>query len=293
MKRNKRYIGYLILIISLIVFGILTGLKESNQIDNISQQDFINSNSFLKVYYLNVGEGDCIIVQQDNESMLIDAGNHSDSSKIKSYIDNLGIKSFNYVIGTHIHADHIGSMSEIIRSYDIKKFYFPKEIGTTKTFENLVDTLKEKKLNISVPEVGETFNLGTAECTVLAPNSTSYEDPNNYSIVLKITFGTRSFLFMGDAEAISEKEILKNNKQLLKADVLKIGHHGSKSSTSSAFLKAVSPTYAVISVGAENDYGHPNDNVLKRLKKNKVKVLRTDKNETIVATTDGTNLSID
>lgn len=154
-------------------------------------------------------------------------------------------------------------LSLLIEADKVGKIYFPKTTATTKTFENLIKGVQNKGMQFTVPKVGETFNLGEAKCTILAPNGTSYEDANNYSIVIKLEYGNNSFLFTGDAEDVSEKEMLDNGLDL-KADVLKAGHHGSSSSSTEAFLNAVNPKYAVISVGKDNDYGHPHKETLQK-----------------------------
>ena len=244
----------------------------------------------LKVHFIDVGQADSILIQQGNENMLIDAGNNDDENILKNYLNNLGIKEFTYVVGTHAHEDHIGSLDYIIKSFKVGKIYFPETSATTKTFENVVTAVKDKGMQFTVPKVGETFNLGQAKCTILAPNSSNYKDGNDYSIVIKMEYGNKSFIFTGDAEELSENEILKKGFNL-KADVLKVGHHGSKSSTSDKFLNAVNPEYAVISVGKVNDYGHPNEETLDKLNKKGIKVYRTDESGTIVATCDGKSIT--
>ena len=244
----------------------------------------------LKVHFIDVGQADSILIQQGNNNMLIDAGNNDDEDTLRNYINNLGIKEFTYVVGTHPHEDHIGSMDYIINSFKVGKIYFPKTTATTKTFENLVNAVQNKGMQFTAPVVGEAFNLGEAKCTILAPNCDSYEDANNYSIVIKLEYGNNSFLLTGDAEDVSEKEMLSNGLDL-KADVLKAGHHGSKSSSTDAFLNAVNPKYAVISVGKDNDYGHPNKETLQKFSSRGIKVYRTDESGTIVVTSDGNNIT--
>ncbi len=177
-----------------------------------------------------------------------------------------------------------------MNSFKVGKIYFPKTTSTTKTFQNLVKAVQNKGMQFTEPKVGETFNLGDAKCTILAPNGESYDDANNYSIVIKLEYGNTSFLFTGDAEDVSEKEMLSNGLNL-KADVLKVGHHGSKSSSTDKFLDAVNPKYAVISVGKDNDYGHPNAETLQKFFSRGIEVYRTDESGTIVTTSDGNNIS--
>jgi competence protein ComEC len=247
-------------------------------------------NNQLKVHFIDVGQADAILVQQGSNTMLIDGGNNADGPSVKNYIANLGINQIDVIVGTHAHEDHIGGLSYVINAFQVGKIYFPKQTSTTKTFENFVMAAKNKGLTFTAPVVGETFKVGNATCTILAPNGTSYSDSNDYSIVLKVQYGSNSFLLTGDAEAVSEKEML--NKELnLKADVLKVSHHGSRSSTTDAFLNAVNPKYAIISVGKDNNYGHPTTEVLTRLNNRGIATYRTDLQGTIIATSNGSSIS--
>lgn len=265
---------------------------KDTSVETVSNSDTESTdvNGQLKVHFIDVGQADCILLQQGNENMLIDAGNNDDEQTIKNYLQSVGINEFKYIIGTHTHEDHIGSMDYIMNSFKVGKIYFPKATATTKTFENLVNAVKNKGMQFAVPTPGETFNLGQAKCTILAPNGTKYEDLNNYSIVVKVEFGNNSFLFTGDAEDISEKEMMDKGFDL-KADVLKVGHHGSDSSTTREFLNAVNPKYAVISVGKGNDYGHPETDTIQKLHAKGINIYRTDESGTVVATSDGTNIT--
>jgi competence protein ComEC len=246
----------------------------------------------LKIHFVDVGQGDSIIIEQNNHYMLIDAGPNSCEETLLNYIDNLNITKFDYVIGTHAHEDHIGSMDAVINKYDVEKVLFPKTTTTTKTFENFATALKNKNLTLYAPSVGEEFTFQDSKFIVVAPNSSSYDNLNNYSLVVKFIYKDTSYLFVGDAETLSESEMLENGIDL-SADVLKVGHHGSNTSTSASFLNAVSPKYAVISCGKNNDYGHPKKNIMNRLKNNKVVVYRTDESGSIVLTSDGKNIAFD
>lgn len=244
----------------------------------------------LTVHFIDVGQGDGILIQQGTKNMLIDAGTNEDEKLMVNYLNKQGIKKLDVVIGTHPHEDHIGGMDAVIKNFSIGAIYMPKVTNTTKTFEDVLTAIKAKGLKVNAPTAGSTFKLGDATCTILAPNGSQYEDLNNYSLVIKVTYGTKSFLFTGDAEAISEKEMI-NKKYNLKADVLKVGHHGSSSSTSADFLKAVNPTFAVISMAKGNDYGHPHKETMALLKAKSIKVYRTDECGTIIATSDGKTIA--
>lgn len=242
----------------------------------------------IKIHYIDVGQGDSELIQIDGKNILIDAG--TSDNKAYNYLKSLGVTTLDYVIATHPHEDHIGAMDNIINDLNVGVFYSPKVTATTKTYENMINALKSKSLKLTVPKVGDQLTIGNASLTFLAPNSETYEDLNNYSIVVKLKYGNNSFLFDGDAEDVSEGEILA--KQLdIQADVLKIGHHGSNSSTSADFLSKVNPKYAVIEVGKENDYGHPTQGTMDKLKAANIQVYRTDENGTIIATSNGTDIT--
>lgn len=243
----------------------------------------------LKIHFINVGQADSILIQQGSSSMLIDAGNNEDAATVKNYIAQQGITQLDYVIGTHPHEDHVGGLDYVINSFKIGKIYMPKVTTTTQTFQDVITAIKNKGMQITTPIPGSSFKLGEATCTILAPNSSSYEDLNNYSIVIKITFGSNSFLFDGDAGAVSEMEMV-NKWYDLKSDLLKVGHHGSITATCANFLSAVSPKYAVISVGTGNSYGHPAQSTMDRLKAANTKVYRTDENGTIILTSNGSDI---
>lgn len=244
----------------------------------------------LKVSYIDVGQADSILVQQGDHAMLIDAGNNDDSTIVKNYITNQDVSVLDYVIGTHPHEDHIGGLDYVINSFQIGKIYMPEVVATTKTFEDVITAINNKGMSISKPNVGETFKLGDATCTILGPLDTDASELNTYSIVLKVDYNNNSFLFTGDAEAVNESAMINSGRDL-NVDVLKVGHHGSTSSTTQAFLNATSPSFAIICVGAGNSYGHPAASVVTRLENNGAKIFRTDVNGTIVATSDGTSIS--
>lgn len=238
----------------------------------------------LRISYIDVGQADCTIIQHGTNAMIIDAGGNATAASLVTIIRKLGISNFDIVVGTHPHEDHIGGLDAVINNFNIGSIFMPKVSNTTKTFEDVLTAIQNKELKISTPVPGDTFNLGqNVLCTILAPNNSSYSDLNNFSIVIKLVYDNRSFLFTGDAEAESEKEIISKGLDL-KSNVLKVGHHGSTSSTSPEFLKTVSPAYAVIFVGNDNTYGHPHQATLDMLNTAGVKIYRTDLNGTITMT---------
>lgn len=263
-------------------------IPSSNALEN--DKDFVASEDQVIAHYIDVGQGDASFIEFPNgEVMLIDAGIASSSEKIIDYIKNLGYDRIDYVIATHPHADHIGGLAEVIESFDIGTIYMPKAVSTSKTYENLLETIKDKGLSVKTGKAGVSV-LQEDDLTIemLAPNQDKYSSLNNYSIVLKIIYGNISFLYTGDAEELSEKEITEN----VEADVLKVGHHGSDTSSSEEFLEKVNPKYAIISVGEDNSYDHPASSTIEKLEKYTNHIYRTDLNGTVVVTTDGINIEV-
>ncbi|WP_423248303.1 ComEC/Rec2 family competence protein [Clostridium pasteurianum] len=253
----------------------------------------INSNpNILTVHYINVGQGDSELIQINDKNILIDAGPKFSEDKVVSYLKTQGITKIDYLIGTHPHEDHIGGMEAVIENFKIGKFIGPKIYNppTDSIFKDLITTLKSKNMKITVLEPGSYINLGeNINFQILSPSKTYYENLNNYSIVSKITYKNSKFIFTGDTEEDDEKKILNAGFDI-SCDVLKIAHHGSKTSSSEDFLKEASPKIAVISCGKNNDYGHPNKTILDRLKSINCKIYRTDLNGDIVITSDGNNI---
>lgn len=247
----------------------------------------------LTVHYIDVGQGDSILVQlPSGQTILIDGGTASAGYTVVSYLNSLGIPRIDHLIATHPHEDHIGGLITVLKEIPVDKVYMPRATHTTRTFENLLLLIQEKGLRITAAKAGVALDIGQgASATFVSPAGESYDNLNNLSAVLRISYGDTSFLFTGDAEALSEREMMASNLSI-RADVLKVGHHGSNTSTSEAFLGAVMPTLAVISVGGGNTYGHPHLEVLARLAKHGVQVYRTDINGTVVVVSDGKVLRV-
>lgn len=256
--------------------------KESS--DNEPESGFGNSISEqpFKVHFIDVGQGDCILVQTGGQNMLIDAGEREYGDDVVTYLQNQGITTLDIVVATHPHSDHIGGLIKVLDTFAANKIYMPKITHTTQTFKDLLTVIQSKGLKISTARAGVIIPLKDVNAQFLAPVKSSYESLNDYSAVIKLVHGNHSFLFTGDAEKESEYDILENSTIDLKADVLKVCHHGSKSSNSQAFLNAVKPNYAVIQCGQDNDYGHPHKETITKLNNAKVAVYRTDYNGTIV-----------
>ena len=242
------------------------------------------SGGMLRVHYLDVGQADCTYLElPDGKTMLIDAGDLGGGPAILDYLAQQNCEKLDYVIATHPHSDHIGGMADIISGIEVGAFYMPKVTHTSKTFEAMVGAVAAKGLKINVAKAGKMIPAEGYTLEFAAPVQESYDNLNNYSAVLKVTYGDTSFLFTGDAETLSEEQITTD----VKSDVLKVGHHGSDTSTSAGFLKRVSPKYAVISVGEGNSYGHPAGSTLRALSEAGAAVYRTDRDGTVVLSSDG------
>ncbi len=279
----------IVLVILLLSYAYTTFINTENKnqegpIKERKTEDVIFADeNTLNVYFIDVGQADSILLENKGHYMLIDAGNNEDGPKLVNYFNEQDIKEFDYVVGTHAHEDHIGGMDDIIKNFKIDNFYMPDAVTTTKTFEDVLDALEETNVIFQTPKVNQTFNLQDTTITTLSVTADE-KNLNDTSIVLKVKHGTNTFLFMGDASTKIEKNLLNKD---IKSDVLKVGHHGSRYSTSLEFLKKASPEYAVISVGENNTYKHPHEEILKRLEEQNIQIYRTDKQGTILAKSNG------
>ena len=244
----------------------------------------------LTVHFIDVGQGDCILAQSEGHFMLIDAGENDQGDTVISYLNSQGVKELDYVIGTHPHSDHIGGLDKVIEAFPTKQVILPPIEHTTQTFEDVLDAISARGLKITNPIPGDIYPLGNASFTILSPVKDYGDDLNNWSVGIRLTCGSRSFVMCGDAESQAEEDMIANGA-ILKADVLKAGHHGSSTSTSDLFLEKVDPSYVVIQCGEGNSYGHPHKETMEKLEKAGCWILRTDLLGTIVASTDGDHLT--
>lgn len=290
--KNKLMKIILVLIIMICTYFYEEYFQEDttkNEVEYRQNQEVkINPNN-LVIHFVDVGQGDCILIGQNNEYALIDAGNNEDGQLLVEYFKELGVKKFKYVIGTHAHEDHIGGIDNIINNFELDKFYMPDVITTTKTFEDVLDALLNKQKAFDTPKIGDKFKLNDLEFEVLYLG-TDKSDLNDTSIVLKLTYKNTTYLFMGDATSKVEKILINEGKDL-SSDVLKVGHHGSQYSSTATFLKKVNPSYAVIQVGQDNEYDHPKQVTLDKLNKLNTLTYRTDEQGTIILTSDGENIT--
>ena len=288
-------------IMSLIIFSSLLALPACSASGSAEKGEFlpeaqndtvyalVGDEGELRVSFIDVGQGDSEFIELPNgETLLIDAGTNETGADVVNYIESLGYSSIDYVVGTHPHEDHIGGLDDVIRTFDVESVYMPKVTADTKTFEDVLDAVAEKGLSINTAKAGVSIVDGEdLSVKMLAPVLDEYDNTNDYSAVIKVVYGDTSFLFTGDAEEYAESLITGD----VSADVLKVGHHGSSTSTGEEFLQRVSPSYAVISCGFDNSYGHPHIETMEKLGSLGIPVFRTDEMGTIVATSEGSEIS--
>ena len=244
----------------------------------------------LFVHYIDVGQADCTLIKYGDMDILIDAGNTNSGKDVVSYLTRLGVDDLELVIATHPHADHIGGMYDVLKAFEIEAIWTTTATYDSSVYRSFTEQIAAQALNLHHPKPGEVHNYEEIQLTVLGPVRENYTDINDTSIVVMMEFLGKRFLFAGDMESIAETEMMASGADV-KADVLKVGHHGSYSSTSYSFLKAVDPDYGIIPVGRNNEYGHPHAAPLTRLITAGVRVYRTDTMGTVVCATDGNTLA--
>lgn len=284
MNKKKKIISSIIGIIVVLLAGYF-GI-------DLTQDSKVPKDSELMISYMDVGQGDAAYIKVNGNDILIDAGPRSNSKELLEQLKAKNIDDFELVIATHPHEDHIGGMVDVFKEYEVKTFYSPKITHTTKTYENLVKAVKDEGLKTKELKGGMVIDLGEgAKFEVFTPQKSEYEELNDYSPIMKLSFGDTSYLFTGDAEKLAEEEALAKYKTSLDSDVIKFGHHGSSSSSSNAFIEAVSPKYGIISCAKDNKYGHPHRETLDIIKKYNIKTFRTDTDGEIILTSDGKSIN--
>ncbi len=289
---NKRTAAIMWLITAVIlIFSSCTmqgDISDAASFD-ISAPSLISEDSSFEIHFIDVGQADSALIICDGHVMMIDGGNTDASSTIYTYLTKLGISYIDVMVATHSDADHVGGLPAALTKAETGVVYCPVTERDTSAFRNFKNKATARGLQLTVPDIPTEFNLGSARVRMIAPLR-EYEDNNNNSIILRIVYGENSFLFVGDAEREAEYSVAETN-ETLKSDVLKVGHHGSNSSSTYLFLREVMPKYAVISCGRNNDYGHPHEPVLSRLKDCGAVVYRTDLSGDIICRSDGKEIS--
>jgi beta-lactamase superfamily II metal-dependent hydrolase len=292
-NKGKRILALAAVLCMIFLTGCISKATGSDDINTAvpSKADGQKTDFGLTAHFIDVGQGDSTLIEANGHFMLIDAGEKDQTDTVIDYLKAQGVKKLDYVIGTHPHSDHIGGMEGVIREFDVTNVMLPEKEHTTRIYEQLLDAIADKNNKVTIPKAGESYRLGDASFQIISPNRDYGDNLNNWSIGMRLVYGKTSFVLCGDAEKEAEQDMLLSGFPL-KADVLKVSHHGSSTSSSPEFIKAVSPRYAVISCGKNNDYGHPHKETMDLFKKQGIKVLRTDQLGTIVIESDGTGLRI-
>lgn len=301
-KRKRKEKITIIIALVLFIFSLVMSFLDKNDIFTWNDLNNttgalngpVNPDSSFSIYYLDVGQGDCTIIKSNDNVMMIDTSTKNHTLDIQEALKSLSIEKIDYLVITHQHDDHMGSAKDIIDKYEVANIIMPKlsdiNMVTTTGYENLLKSIANRNVNAIPATVGESFKLGDATVQIFSPSQQD-EDLNNMSVVLKVVYGETSFIFQGDAEKTVEKQLLNSDFDL-NADVIKLGHHGSNTSSTEKYLKAVNPQYAIISCGADNSYGHPHDEVIDRLKNNNISFFVTAQTGDVTVTSDGENIDI-
>lgn len=287
---KKRLFTYLLVLLTTVVAGC-------GQVGSPTAGKEVNINA-LTVKVLDVGQGDSILIRTAEQVVLVDSGDSANSKKLLVMLAKEKIGKIDKVIITHPHADHLGGMPAVMDRYSIVHIYDSGQTTTSKLYRKYLTIIKNKKIQFSVVKEGQTIDIGgNTMLQVLAPSQPYFtgtrSDINNNSIVLKLVSKDFSMLLTGDAEKNTEQRLVKQYGAKLKSNILKVGHHGSSSASSTLFIKKVAPAEAVISSGANNDYHHPHSSVLKKYNKGKIAIYRTDLHGTITIRSDGRTYSIE
>lgn len=314
MKTHNKYLVWLLLLLCCFINGGLAGcsflenavdigmhqIESSNDQDAVEEQDSIAvngngdsasvKNARMTVHFLDVGQGSAVLVESNGHFMLIDGGDREASSKVVSYLKKQGVKKLDLVVVSHYDSDHLNGVVGALNVFKVGNVIAPDYTADSRVYQSFVSILKEKNLQRITPEPGEQYKIGKAKFTILAPNQKEYSDENNYSVAIRLVNGKNRFVITGDAEKESEYEMLENG-QSLSCDVYMAGHHGSANSSSQQFLQAMDPAYTVISAGEDNNYGHPSQETMARLKAAGCKVFRTDEQGTVVAVSNGKKIT--
>lgn len=284
-KKDIKY--YAIALAIVLITSVITGLQDDGSGQGTSGG--ANVTDELEVHFLDVEQGLCILVQTGDEVLIYDGGDRDTSSFVVSYLEDQGITEIDYMVSSHYDADHVSGLIGCLNTFDVKNVIGSDYEHGSKLYESFLQAVEDEGLEMQYPKVGERFQLGEAEFTILAPKEIG-SNSNANSVVIKLTYGNNSFIFTGDADVGSEKEMCASGLDL-SCDVLSMGHHGSSTSSSSRFLEKTVPEYAVISCGADNTYGHPHVEVVEMLEAMEIDLFRSDIQGTVIAVSDGTTIT--
>ncbi len=299
LVKNKKLI-YLVIILVISVVSAVFGLDNYDKIFEgespfEATQTADTQAEQLEVHYIDVGQGDCSLIVCDGEAMLIDAGENGHEDKVLNYLRVMNIEKLDYIIASHQHSDHIGGLPEVLDEIGTDNIIMPRltkeQTPTNSTYTAFLKSVQNSGAKVIASKVGAAYTLGSATFEILGPVTNEVEDINSMSVIVKLTYGENTFLFTGDAEKDEERSVIATGADL-DCDVLKVGHHGSGTSSCTDWLDAVTPEICVIQVGADNDYGHPHENIVERLMKYADEIYRTDLCGDIVITSDGVNLNV-
>lgn len=263
--------------------------KQNTESEFVQETESLTDADIMRVHFLDVEQGLCILVQLEDEVLIYDGGERDTSSLVVAYIKDLGITEIDYMISSHYDADHVSGLIGCLNAFDVKNVIGSNYEHDSKLYDSFMDAVEAEGLQMEYPKVGTEYSFGEAVITILSPEEIS-RDSNSNSVAIKLTYGESDFIFTGDADYGSERNMVASGMDL-DCEVLSVGHHGSASSTSEKFLQATTPEYAVISCGEDNSYGHPHKEVLKLLEDFRVEILRNDEMGTIVVETDGENIN--
>lgn len=293
-QRSGKKSSPLMILLGILVIGAAVVLQQLGLFETEEPvSENVSGSAAAQVYFIDVGQGDSELIRLKDSGIdiLIDAGTRSTKQELADYLKELGVDDIDILIGTHPHEDHIGGMAKIIEEFPIGTLYLPETSDemtpTTKTYESLLDAAESKNVTVRTASAGDVLlEQGNTSFKVLSPSHTDYDNLNDYSIVTRLKVGDTAFLFQGDAETPVEEEILDSGADV-SCDVIKLGHHGSSTSSSRAYLEAANPSAAVISCGVGNEYGHPHRETMDLLEKLSITPYRTDTQKTLLAETDG------
>lgn len=279
-KKDLKY--YVIAVVIVFVLSLFGGANDK-------ENDSIPYSKQLEVHFLDVGQGLCIIASLGDDILIFDGGDSDTSSFVVSYLKDLGVTEIDYMISSHYDSDHVSGLIGCLNAFDVKNVIGSDYDHDTKIYDSFMNAVEEEELEMQYPKAGEIYTFGEAEFTILAPAEIG-NDSNANSVAIKLVYGDNSFIFTGDANISSEKEMVKSGIDL-ECDVLSLGHHGSSTSSSSLFLEKTVPEYAVISCGVNNGYGHPHVEVVEMLEAMEIELFRSDVQGTVIAIADGKEIT--